>query len=145
MIHKARSNIEEVPYCFSRSSVKFEGHKEKSPPILTQIWHFRTVTLFEFIDGHEMKHKARSSIEEVPYWFSMSSVKFQGHTAKKIVDFDTNWVVPDHSLNLPTVMKWCTQLEPSKPTTSSQRREDVQLGRCEDVLFAPTLGWKDVF
>ena len=34
---------------------------------------------------------------------------------------------------------------PSKHTTSSQRREDVQLGRREDVLFAPTLGWKDVF
>ena len=26
MMHKAWSNIEEVPYCFSRSSVKFQGH-----------------------------------------------------------------------------------------------------------------------
>ena len=34
---------------------------------------------------------------------------------------------------------------PSKHTTSPQRREDVLLGRREDVLFAPTLGWKDVF
>ena len=36
-------------------------------------------------------------------------------------------------------------LLPSKHTTSPQRREDVLLGRREDVLFAPTLGWKDVF
>ena len=34
-----------------------------------------------------MMHKAWSSIEEVPYCFSRSSVKLQGHTAIKIVDF----------------------------------------------------------
>ena len=39
------------------------------------------------------------------------------------------------------ISKW----QPSKHTTSSQRREDVLPGRREDVLFAPTLGWKDVF
>ena len=27
----------------------------------------------------------------MPYCFSRSSAKFQGHTAKKIVDFDPNW------------------------------------------------------
>ena len=30
-----------------------------------------------------MMHKAWRNIEEVPYCFSMSSVKFQGYTAKK--------------------------------------------------------------
>ena len=35
-----------------------------------------------------MMHKAWSRIEEVPYCFSRSSVKFQGHTALKIVEFD---------------------------------------------------------
>ena len=45
-------------------------------------------------------HKAWSSIEEVPYCFSMSYVKFQGHTAKKIVDFDPNWVFPDCNSSL---------------------------------------------
>ena len=43
---------------------------------------------FEFTNGYEMVHKAWSSIEEVPYCFSRSSVKFQGHTALKIVKFD---------------------------------------------------------
>ena len=43
-----------------------------------------------------MMHKAWSGIEEVPYCFSRSSIKFQGHTAQKIVDFDPNWAFPDY-------------------------------------------------
>ena len=60
-----------------------------------------------------MIHKAWSSIEEMPYCFWGSSVKFLGHTAKKIVDFDPNWAFPDCNLNLnsPMSMKWCTKLE----------------------------------
>ena len=45
---------------------------------------------FEFTNGYEMLHKARSSIEEVPYCFWRSSVKFQGHRALKIMEFDPN-------------------------------------------------------
>ena len=39
--------------------------------------------------------------------------QFQGHTAKKIVDFDPNWVFLDcnSSLNTPMALKWCTKLE----------------------------------
>ena len=37
-----------------------------------------------------MMHKAWSSTEKVPYCFSSSSVKFQGHTGQKIV-----WLFPD--------------------------------------------------
>ena len=61
-------------------------------------------------------HKAWSSIEEVPYCFSMSSVKFQGHMALKIVEFDPNWALPDcnSSLNSPMAMKCCTKLETAK-------------------------------
>ena len=60
-----------------------------------------------------MLHKAWSSIEEVPYCFSRSSVKFQGHTALKIVEFDPNWPFPDSnsSLNTPMATKWCIKLE----------------------------------
>ena len=63
-----------------------------------------------------MMHKAWSSIEEVPYCFSWSSVKFQGHTALKIVEFDPNWAFPDcnSSLNSPMAMKCCTKLETAK-------------------------------
>ena len=60
-----------------------------------------------------MMHKAWSSIEEVPYCFSRSYVKYQGHTALKIVEFDPKWAFPDcnSSLNSPMAMKCCTKLE----------------------------------
>ena len=63
-----------------------------------------------------MMHRAWSSIVEVPYCFSRSSVKFQGHTALKIVEFDPNWAFPDSnsSLNSPMAMKCCTKLETAK-------------------------------
>ena len=63
-----------------------------------------------------MMHKAWSSTEEVPYCFSRSYVKLQGHTAKKIVDFYPNWAFPDcnSSLNSPMAMKCCTKLETAK-------------------------------
>ena len=63
-----------------------------------------------------MMHKAWSSKEEVPYCFSRSYVKFQGHTALKIVEFDPKWAFPDwtSSLNSPMAMKCCTTLETAK-------------------------------
>ena len=38
-----------------------------------------------------MTHKAWCSIEEVSYYFSRSSIKFQGHTGWKINDLDQIW------------------------------------------------------
>ena len=63
-----------------------------------------------------MMHKAWSSIEEVPYCFSRSYIKFQGHTALKIFEFDPNWAFPDGypSFNSPMAMKCCTKLETAK-------------------------------
>ena len=63
-----------------------------------------------------MMHRAWSSIVKVPYCFSRSYVKFQGHTALKIVEFDPNWAFPDcnSSLNSPMAMKCCTKLETAK-------------------------------
>ena len=68
---------------------------------------------FGITDGYEMMHKAWSSIGEVPCCFSRSSVKFEGHTALKIVEFVPNWAFPDcnSSLNSPMAMKCCTKLE----------------------------------
>ena len=63
-----------------------------------------------------MMHRAWSSIVEVPYCFSRSYVKFQGHAALKIVEFDPNWAFPDcnSSLNSPMATKCCTKLETAK-------------------------------
>ena len=60
-----------------------------------------------------MMHKAWSSIEEVPYCIARSSVKFQGRTALKIIQFDPDWAFLDCnlSLNSPMGTKWCTKLE----------------------------------
>ena len=63
-----------------------------------------------------MMHRGWSSIVEVPYCFSRPHVKFQDHTALKIVEFDPNWAFPDSNsrLNSPMAMKWCTKLETAK-------------------------------
>ena len=68
---------------------------------------------FEFEYDDEMMHIAWCCLEEVPYCFSRSSVKFQGHTALKIVEFDLDWAFPDcnSSFNTPMVTKWCIKLE----------------------------------
>ena len=63
-----------------------------------------------------MMHRAWSSIVEVPYCFSRSYVKFQGHTALKIVEFYPNWAFPysNSSLNSLMTMQCCTKLETAK-------------------------------
>ena len=67
----------------------------------------------DFTYGDEMMHKAWYCLGAVPYWFSRPSVKFQGHTAKKIIDFDQNCAFPDSisSLNSQMAMKWCIKFE----------------------------------
>ena len=87
--------------------------KVKVTEVNTQLSRFRTLTPVWFIYGNEIMHTAGSSIEEVPYCFSRSSVKFQGHTALKIVEFDPDWAFPDcnSSLNSPMATKCCTKVE----------------------------------
>ena len=111
---KAWCCLEEVPYCFSRSSVKFQGDTgQKNRRFWPNFGVSGLYLKFECTNGYEMMRKAWSNIEEVPYCFSRSSVKFQGHTWQKITDFDQNWVFPDcnSSLNSLMAMKWCTKLE----------------------------------
>ena len=76
------SNLEEVPYSFSRSSIKFQGHTGQ------EIVDFDPNWVFEFTDGNEMMHKAWCNIEELLYYFSRSSIKFPGHTGWKINDLN---------------------------------------------------------
>ena len=67
----------------SMQKVKVRGqrsrsHRSKPNLAVSGLW-----LQFEFTDGYEMMHKAWGSIEEVPYYFSRSSIKFQGHTGQK--------------------------------------------------------------
>ena len=50
---------------------------------------------FKFTDDYEMTHKAWRDIEEVRFYFFMSSVKFQGHTGRKMDWYDPDWAFPD--------------------------------------------------
>ena len=80
MLHKAWCCLEKVPYCFLRSSIKFQGHKAKFWPKLgipgLQLQ-------FEFTHGYKIVHKAQCSMEKVPCCFSMSSIKFQDYMTEK--------------------------------------------------------------
>ena len=74
---------------------KFQGHTAKKILDFDPNWAF---PVFEFNNDYKIIHKAWGSIEDVPYCFSRSSVKFQGHTGQKItiltqIDrFPTVWV-----------------------------------------------------
>ena len=133
MLHKAWNSKEEMPYCFPRSSIRFQGHRGQNITdfdpnsafpdyrpvaafkslrfallkVIRQIsrshgrkiadfdpnWAFRDSNLsLNLTDGFEVRHKAWCTIEEVPYHFSRSSIKFQGHTGWKIYDLNPIWV-----------------------------------------------------
>ena len=79
----------------------------------TKITNFNPNWMFNFTNCFEMMHKAWHDIEGVPYCFSRSSIKFQGHAGQKIVDFDLNWGLPDCNCSLDSSMalKWCTKLD----------------------------------
>ena len=118
MMHRAWCCLGEVPYCFSRSSVKFQGHTAKKN---LRFWPKLGVSglllQFEFTNGYEMMHKAWSSIEEVPYRFSTSSVKFQGHMGQNrslILTRIERFRHCNSSFKTLMAIKWCTKLEAAK-------------------------------
>ena len=114
MVHKAWCCLGEAPYWFSRSFVKFQGHTAKKNRRFWPNFGVSVLLLqFEFTSGYKRMHKAWSSMEEVSYYFSRSSIKFQGHTGQKIANFDPNWAFPDcnFSFTSPAAMTWCIKLE----------------------------------
>ena len=93
MMHIAWSSIEEVPYCPSRSSIKFEGHTGQKITNFESNWAFPDSN---FSLNSPMAMKWCIKLEEVPYCLSRSSIKFQGHTGQWIADVDLNlgfWTV----------------------------------------------------
>ena len=98
------------PFVFKGHPSTFKCTRDKIWPILTKIWCFLTVTAVRIdscVRSNALRDKAWSSVEEVPYYFSRSSIKIQGHTGDKIADFEPNWVFPDcnSSLNSPMVFE----------------------------------------
>ena len=100
-----------------KSDVHAKGQGQRSKvkvtEVKTQLNHSRIVTLvwihlWWWNDAYSLM-----MLRGVPYCFSRSSVKFQGHTALKSVKFDPDWAFPvsNSSLNSPMATKWCTKLE----------------------------------
>ena len=113
MMHKAWCCLEEVPYCFSRSYVKCQGHTAKKSSILTQIRRFQTVTpvwIHQWLwnDAQSLKQHRRGALLFFKVFRQISRT-----LGGKIVDFDPNWAFPDcnSSLNSPMAMKCYTKLE----------------------------------
>ena len=80
MMYRAWSGIEEVPYCFSRSSIIFQSHMGRQIFDLASMRAFLGGnSKFELTDGHERTHIGSRSMEEVPYCFLRSCTRFQGH------------------------------------------------------------------
>ena len=92
---------------------KGQGQRSRSQRSTPNLTVSGLLLQFEFTYDDEMMHIAWWCLEEVPYCFWRSSVKFQGHTALKSVEFDQDWAFPDcnSSLNSPMATKWCTKLE----------------------------------
>ena len=64
----------------SVQNVKVRGQRSKSQESKPNLTFYGLLLQFEFTYGYEMMYKASSSIGEVPYCFSRSTVKLQGET-----------------------------------------------------------------
>ena len=114
MMHKAWSNIGEVPYCFWRSPIKFQGHTGQKIVDFDSNWAFPDWnSSLNSLMALKWCTKLDMVLKRCSVCFPRSSIKFQGHTGQKIVDFDSNWAFPDwnSSLNSLMALKWCTKLD----------------------------------
>ena len=113
MIYIVWCCLGEVPYCFSRSSAKVQGHTALTIVEFDPDWAFPGCNSSL---NSPMATKCCTKLE-VAYkrspFFARSSVKLQGRSALKTIEFDPNWAFPDCSSNLNSPMgtKWCTKLE----------------------------------
>ena len=97
----------------SMQKVKVRGQRSRSQRSQLNLTVSGLWLQFEFTYDDEMIHIAWCCLGEVSYCFSRSSVKFQGHTALIIIEFDPDWAFPDSnsSLNSPMAMKCFTKPE----------------------------------
>ena len=145
MMHKAWSSIEEVPYCFSRSSVKFQGHTALKTVEFYPNWAFPDCNS-SFNTPMVTKWCTKLEVEEkrCPIGFSRSYVKLQGHTALKIVEFDPNWAFPDcnSSLNSPMAMKCLvTIIARSLAVLVNGERQRASQALYGEILYIEIRSW----
>ena len=69
-MHKAWSSIEEVPYCFPRSSIKSQGHTGQNITDFDQNWAFpdyRPVAAFKSLRFALFLYNSANDIEEAKH------------------------------------------------------------------------------
>ena len=112
MIHKAWSSIWEVPYCFSRSFVKFQGHMGQKN------CYFDPNQAFPDCNSWLNLPMALRWCTKLNIVQKRCHIVFQGHPSnfkvmgdKTITNFDPNWAFPDcnSSLTSPMDLEWCTK------------------------------------
>ena len=82
-----------MPYYFFKVIHQISrSHRTKNRLFLPELSISGLWLQFEFTNGFEMTHKVWCRMEEVPYCFSRSFIKFQGHTCWLIDDFNPIWV-----------------------------------------------------
>ena len=92
----------EEPYCFFRSFLKSLGHRGW--------WNIRFWLNPVFPDYNSRLNSCtklgiESGIEDVPYYFSMSFVRFHSRKGKRIDDLASIWAFGDDNLNSWMAMK----------------------------------------
>ena len=102
-----------MSYCFSRSSVKFQGHMAKKFLIVSQIGFFRKVTpvwihRWVWNDAQNLKYHRRGALLFFKVIHQISRSR-----GTKNCQFDPSWEFRDcySSFNLPMATQWCPKLE----------------------------------
>ena len=95
MMLKAWCCLADMSYCFSRTSVTFQGHMANKSPILTQIGRFRTVTpvwIYQSImnNAQSLKQHRKGAL----FVFKVIC-QISGSHGTNIVDFNPNLAFPD--------------------------------------------------
>ena len=112
--HSLMNCLREVPYCLSRSSVKFQGHTALKIIKFDPYWAFPDwYSSLNSPMGTKCFTKLEVAQKRCPIIFQGHPLNFKVTRLKKIVDFDQNWVFPDcnSSWNSLMAVKWCTKLE----------------------------------
>ena len=104
-------------FTIDRHDVHAKGQGQRSKvkvtEVMTSFSHFQTVIPVGIHIWRWNNAQSLMLLRRGAFCFSRSSIKFQGHTALKIVEFDPDWAFPDcnSSLNSSMATKWCTKLE----------------------------------
>ena len=122
----------------SMQKVKVRGQRSRTQRSKPNLAVSGPYLQFDFTYDDEMIHKAWCCLGEVPCWFLRSSVKFEGHSAKNIVDFDPNRAFPDckSSLNspMPIVFRVICQISRSHWTKNIDFDQNLAFPDCNSSL-----------